>query len=79
MDLLRIIDEIRRQRGVVGRRYAKHVVLSSSAFEQLLAEKEEYLLHQFDTESIPPTIYDMSIIVADGDDREVSVLTTTGA
>ena len=70
-----IIDEIRRQRNLAGRNYAKRVLLSPSAFEQLLVEKERLSSVQFDTENIPPTIYGMSISLTDEHGgAEVSVI-----
>jgi hypothetical protein len=71
---VRVIDEIRRQRSVIGSSAAKQVILSLPAFEQLLVEKNELGLHQFNTEIIPPTIYSMSISVADGYSLEVAVI-----
>ena len=71
---MRIIDEIRQQRVLLGRGCAKHVLLSAPAFEQLLAEKDELSLPQVDTETIPPTVYGMSIMLADEHGPEVSVL-----
>jgi hypothetical protein len=48
--------------------------LPSFAFEQLLAEKDEFGLHQLNTHIIPPTVYGMSISVSDEPGREVAVL-----
>ena len=53
---------------------AKHVLLSPSAFEQLLVEKERCSLHQFGTEKIPPTIDGMNIGLADEHGPGVGVL-----
>jgi hypothetical protein len=53
---------------------AKHVLLSPSAFEQLLVGKERLSLHQFDAEKIPPTIHGMNIGLADEHGPGVSVL-----
>jgi hypothetical protein len=69
-----IIDEIRRQRAILGLAQAEHVVLSHSAFQQLLAEGGELGLHQFNAQTIPPTVYGMSISIAEEPDREVAVL-----
>ena len=71
---MRIIDEIRRQRALLGEGCAKHVLLSTLAFEQLLDENEVFSLGQFDTETIPPTVYGMSIMLADDHGQDVSVL-----
>lgn len=71
---MRIIDEIYRQRNILGLKQANRVILSHSAFKQLLAEKDEFGLHQFNTQTIPPTIYRMRISVADEPEREVTVL-----
>jgi hypothetical protein len=70
---MKIIDEIRRQRNVVGPSNANHVVLRHSAFQRLLAEKDEFVLSQVNTQRIPPTIYGMSVEVSDDLGREVSV------
>jgi hypothetical protein len=51
---MRIIDEIRCQRAILGLAQADRVILSHSAFQQLLAEKDELGLHQFNTQTIPP-------------------------
>jgi hypothetical protein len=40
----------------------------------LLAEKDEFGLHQLNTQTIPQTIYEMSISIADEPEREVAVL-----
>ena len=69
-----IIDEIRRQRAILGLAQAKRVILSLSAFQQLLAEEGELGLHQFNIQRIPPTVYGMSISIAEEPDREVAVL-----
>jgi hypothetical protein len=58
----------------VGRKDAKHVLLSPSAFEQLLVGKERLSLHQFDTEKVPPAIHGMNIGLADEHGPGVSVL-----
>ena len=71
---MKIIDEIRRQRAIVGLAQAERVILSHSAFEQLLAEGDEVGLHQFNSQTIPPTAYGMSISIAEEPDREVAVL-----
>ena len=71
---MRIIDEIYRQRTILGLKQANRVILSHSAFQQLLAEEDELGLHQFNTQTIPPTVYGMSIIITDEPDREVTVL-----
>ena len=71
---MRIIDEIRRQRTILGLKQANRVILSHSAFQQLLAEEDELGLHQFNTRTIPPTVYGMSISIAEEPDREVTVL-----
>jgi hypothetical protein len=71
---MRIIDEIRRQRTILGLAQANRVILSHSAFEQLLAEGDELGLHQFNTQAIPPTVYGMSISIAEKPDQEVAVL-----
>ena len=71
---MRIIDEIYRQRTILGLKQANRVILSHSAFQQLLAEEDELGLHQFNTQTIPPTVYGMSISIAEEPDREVTVL-----
>lgn len=71
---MRIIDEIRRQRGILGIAQADRVILSHSAFQQLLAEEDELSLHQFNTQTIPPTVYGMSISIAQEPDRDIAVL-----
>src|SRR5215207_7433838 len=71
---MRIIDEIRRQRVILGLAQAERVILSHSDFEQLLAEGDELGLHQFNTQAIPPTVYGMSISIAEEPDQEVAVL-----
>ena len=71
---MRIIDEIYRQRTILGLKQANRVILSHSAFEQLLAEGDELDLHQFNIQTIPPTVYGMSISIAEEPDREVAVL-----
>jgi hypothetical protein len=71
---MKVIEEIRRQRAIVGTAHAANVILSHSAFKRLLAEKDEFVLHQLNTQTIPPTIYRMSISIADEPDREVAVL-----
>jgi hypothetical protein len=71
---MRIIDEIHRQRTILGLKQANRVILSHSAFQQLLAEEDELGLHQFNTQTIPPTVYGMSISITDEPDREVTVL-----
>ena len=71
---MKIIEEIRRQRAILGRAQANRVILSHSAFEQLLAEKYEFDLYQLNTQTIPPTVCGMSISITDEPDREVTVL-----
>src|SRR5215203_5362773 len=71
---MRIIDEIRRQRVILGLAQAERVILSHSAFQQLLAEGDELGLHQFNTQAIPPTVYGLSISIAEEPDQEVAVL-----
>jgi hypothetical protein len=71
---MKIIDEIRRQRATLGAAQATRVILSPFAFEQLLAEKDEFGLHQLNTHMIPPTVYGMRISVADEPGRVVAVL-----
>ena len=71
---MRIIDEIRRQRTILGLAQAERVILSHSAFQQLLAEEDELGLHQFNTQTIPPTVYGMNISIAEEPDQEVAVL-----
>src|SRR5829696_3941920 len=71
---MRIIDEIYRQRIILGLAQANRVILSHSAFEQLLAEGDELGLHQFNIQTIPPTVYAMSISIAEEPDQEVAVL-----
>jgi hypothetical protein len=71
---MRIIDEIYRQRTILGLKQANRVILSHSAFQQLLAEEDELGLHQFNIQTIPPTIYGMSISIAEEPDRAVAVL-----
>ena len=46
---MKIIDEIRRQRAILGAAQAERVILSHSVFKQLLAEKDEFGLPQFNT------------------------------
>jgi hypothetical protein len=72
---MKIIDEIRRQRAMLGAAQAHHVVLTHSVFEQLLAEKDVFDLPQFNTQTIPPTVYGMSVSVADESGPDVAVLT----
>jgi hypothetical protein len=50
---MRIIDEIRRQRAILGAAQVDRVILSHFAFEQLLAEKDEFGLHQPNAHMIP--------------------------
>ena len=71
---MKIIDEIRRQRAILGAAQADRVILSHFALEQLLAEKDEFGLHQLNTHMIPPTVYGMSMSVADEPGRDVAVL-----
>jgi hypothetical protein len=71
---MKIIDEIRRQRATLGLAQAERVILSHSAFQKLLAEGDEVGLHQFNSQTIPPTVYGMSISIAEEPDREVAVL-----
>jgi hypothetical protein len=71
---VKIIDEIRRQRAILGAAQVDRLILSHFAFEQLLAEKDEFGLHQFNTQTIPPTVYGMSISVADDPGPDVAVL-----
>jgi hypothetical protein len=71
---MRIIDEIWRQRSILGLKQANRVILSYSAFQQLLAEENELDLYQFNTQTIPPSVYGMSISIAEEPDREVTVL-----
>jgi len=71
---MKIIEEIRRQRAILGLAQANRVILSHSAFQQLLAEKDEFDLYQLNTQAIPPTVYGMSISIADDPGQEVAVL-----
>jgi len=71
---MKIIEEIRRQRAILGTAQANRVILSHSAFQQLLAEKYEFDLYQLNTQAIPPTVYGMSISIADDPGQEVAVL-----
>jgi hypothetical protein len=71
---MKIIDEIRRQRAILGLAQAERVILSHSAFEQLLVEGDELGLHQLNSQTIPPTVYGMSISIAEEPHREVAVL-----
>ena len=71
---MKVIEEIRRQRAILGTAQAERVILSHFAFKQLLAEKDEFDLYQLNTQAIPPTIYGMSISIADEPDQEVAVL-----
>jgi hypothetical protein len=71
---MKIIEEIRRQRSILGTARAGRLILSHSAFKQLLTEKDEYDLYQLNTQAIPPTIYGMSISIADEPDQEVAAL-----
>jgi len=71
---MQIIEEIRRQRAILGMAQANRLILSHSAFTQLLAEKDEFDLYQLNTLTIPPTIYGMSISIADEPGQEVAVL-----
>ena len=50
---MKTIEEIRRQRAILGIAQASRVILSHSAFQQLLAEKDEFGLHQLNTQTIP--------------------------
>ena len=52
---MKIIEEIRRQRAILGAAQAGHVILSHSAFEQLLAEKDRLSLPQFNTRYPQPS------------------------
>jgi len=70
---MKIIREILRQRNAVGPRYAKHVTMSQSAFVRLLAEKDAFDLSQVNTQTVPPTVYGMSIRAADDPNTEVAV------
>jgi hypothetical protein len=74
---VKIIEEIRRQRTILGAAQADRVILSHNAFKQLLAEKDEFGLHQLNTQTIPPTVYGMSLSIADGLGQEVCVLNGT--
>jgi hypothetical protein len=71
---MKIIEEIRRQRAILGLAQANRVILGHSAFQQLLAEKDEFDLYQLKTQAIPPTVYGMSISIADDPGQEVAVL-----
>ena len=71
---MKIIEEIRRQRAILGTAQAERVILSHSAFKLELAEKDEFVLHQLNTGTIPPTVYGMSISITDEPGREVAVL-----
>ena len=71
---MKIIEEIRSQRAILGTAQANRVILSYSAFQQLLAEKDEFDLYQLNTQAIPPTVYGMSISIADDPGQEVAVL-----
>jgi hypothetical protein len=71
---MKVIEEIRRQRALLGFAHADRVILSHSAFKQLLDEKDEFVLPQLNTQTIPPTVYGMSISITDEPDREVTVL-----
>jgi len=71
---MKIVDEISRQRAILGAARADRVVLSQSAFEQLLAEKDRLSLPQFNTHTIPPTVYGVGISITDEPDRDVAVL-----
>ena len=71
---MKIIEEIRRQRAILGAAQADRVILSYAAFKRLLTEKDEFGLHQFNTQTIPPTVYGMSISVADEPGPDVAVL-----
>ena len=72
---MKIFEEIRRQRSIFGPAQAKRVILSNSTFKQLLAEKDEFDLYQLNTHTIPPTVYGMSISIADEPGQEVAVIT----
>ena len=71
---MKIIEEIRSQRAILGTDQAERVILSHSAFKQLLAEKDEFDLYQLNPQAIPLTVYGMSISIADEPDQEVAVL-----
>jgi hypothetical protein len=71
---MEIIDEIRRQRAILGVAQADRVILSHSAFKQLLTEKDEFGLPQFDTQTIPPTVYGTSVSAAQESSPYVAVL-----
>jgi hypothetical protein len=71
---VKIIDEIRRQRAILGAAQADRVILSYAAFKQLLTEKDVFGLPQFNTQTIPPTVYGMSVNVADEPGPAVAVL-----
>ena len=71
---MKIIDEIRRQRAILGAAQADRVILSYAAFKRLLTEKDEFGLHQLNTQTIPPTVYGMSLSIAKEPDRDVAVL-----
>jgi hypothetical protein len=71
---MRIIDEIRRQKTILGLAQAERAILSHSAFQQLLAEGDEFDLHQFNSQTIQPTVYGMSISIVEEPDREVAAL-----
>ena len=72
---MKIIDEISRQRAILSTVRADRVVLSQSAFEQLLAENDRFSLPQFSTHTIPPTVFGMGISITDDPGRDVAVLT----
>jgi hypothetical protein len=70
---MKIIDEIRRQRAILGAVQADRVILSHSVVKQLLAEKDVFGLPQFNTQTITPIVYGMSVSVADEPGRDVAV------
>jgi hypothetical protein len=71
---VKIIEEIRRQRAILGAAQADRIILSHSAFKQLLTEKDVFGLPQFNTQMIPPTVYGMSVSVAEEPGPDVAVL-----
>ena len=72
---MRIIDEIRHQRALLGPAQAERDILSHCAFQQLLAEGDEVsfapIQHPDHTSN---RLHGMSISIAEESEREVAVL-----
>jgi hypothetical protein len=70
----RVIEEIDLQMNLLGPTYTKSVILSTIAYEELLAEKAELGLSQVNPNKVPPTVYGLGIRVVDEPGRNITVL-----